>query len=126
MLLPLSPSPPRQLPSNPVVVDKATNPEVDSFSGFWDNLHRSQTSLNEELRAKGVTDVYVCGIAYDYCVGEMAMGLGGWGYWGQGVTGGWEGARRSRGLRVKAVTGLVYEFPLHPEHTHPMCDLKSH
>lgn len=31
----------------------------------------SDTTLCAQLKLKGVTDVYVCGIAYDVCVGEF-------------------------------------------------------
>ena len=47
--------------------------EVDSYSGFWDNNHRSATDLESMLRARAITDVYVCGLAYDYCVGFSAL-----------------------------------------------------
>lgn len=30
----------------------------------------SDTTLCAQLKNKGVTDVYTCGIAYDVCVGE--------------------------------------------------------
>ena len=30
-----------------------------------------QTELESLVRSKGVTDVFVCGIAYDVCVGEF-------------------------------------------------------
>ena len=31
------------------------------------------TELEDILRSKGVTDVYVCGLATDYCVGYTAL-----------------------------------------------------
>ena len=49
---------------------KGTNPDIDSYSAFWDNSKLSQTSLVSEMKSKGVTDVYVCGLAYDVCVGK--------------------------------------------------------
>ncbi|CAG7726422.1 unnamed protein product [Allacma fusca] len=51
---------------------KGTNPEVDSYSAFWDNSKLSATALSSELMGKGVTDCYICGIATDYCVGATA------------------------------------------------------
>lgn len=53
-------------------VYKGTNPEVDSYSVFWDNKKLSDTSLCSLLKQKGISDVYVCGLAYDVCVGEFA------------------------------------------------------
>ncbi|XP_047994001.1 uncharacterized protein LOC125232396 [Leguminivora glycinivorella] len=52
-----------------VKVYKGTNPEVDSYSVFWDNKKLSDTTLSHELRARGATDIYICGLAYDVCVG---------------------------------------------------------
>lgn len=50
------------------VVRKGTDPEIDSYSGFFDNGHRKSTGLEDYLRQEGVTDVYVAGLATDYCV----------------------------------------------------------
>jgi nicotinamidase/pyrazinamidase len=47
---------------------KGTNPEIDSYSGFYDNGHQKSTGLVDYLRGKGVTQVYVAGLAGDYCV----------------------------------------------------------
>ncbi|XP_058795710.1 nicotinamidase isoform X1 [Phymastichus coffea] len=56
-----------------VKVYKGTNPEVDSYSVFWDNKKLSETSLSSQLQERGVTDIYVCGVAYDVCVGATAI-----------------------------------------------------
>lgn len=50
------------------VVHKGTNPNVDSYSAFFDNQKLGHTNLEEVLRSAGITDVYVCGIATDVCV----------------------------------------------------------
>jgi nicotinamidase/pyrazinamidase len=55
------------------VFTKGTDPAIDSYSGFFDNGHRKSTGLGEYLRARGVTDVYVCGLATDYCVKFTAL-----------------------------------------------------
>jgi nicotinamidase/pyrazinamidase len=55
------------------VFQKGTDPAIDSYSGFFDNGHRKSTGLGEYLRARGVTDVYVCGLATDYCVKFTAL-----------------------------------------------------
>lgn len=47
---------------------KGTDPEVDSYSGFFDNGHRKSTGLGGYLRSKGITEVYLAGLAADYCV----------------------------------------------------------
>lgn len=46
---------------------------LDSYSGFYDNAHRNNTGLDAYLKAKGVKEVYVCGLAADYCVYFTAM-----------------------------------------------------
>ncbi|XP_037730131.1 uncharacterized protein LOC119560647 isoform X2 [Drosophila subpulchrella] len=56
-----------------IKVYKGTNPEVDSYSVFWDNKKLSDTTLNAQLKMKGATDIYVCGLAYDVCVGATAV-----------------------------------------------------
>lgn len=50
------------------VFQKGTDPAIDSYSGFFDNGHRRGTGLAEYLKSIGVTDVFVCGLATDYCV----------------------------------------------------------
>jgi len=47
---------------------KGTNPEIDSYSGFYDNGHLKSTGLADYLRGKGVTDIYLVGLAGEYCV----------------------------------------------------------
>ena len=52
------------------VVHKGINPEVDSYSAFFDNAKLGKTSLEEMIKEEEVADVYVCGIATDVCVGK--------------------------------------------------------
>lgn len=52
---------------------KGSHPDTDSYSAFWDNLKRSETSLHSELRNRGITTVFVCGLAYDVCVSFTAL-----------------------------------------------------
>lgn len=47
---------------------KGTDPQIDSYSGFYDNGYRKATGLAGYLRARGITDVFVSGLAADYCV----------------------------------------------------------
>jgi nicotinamidase/pyrazinamidase len=55
------------------VFRKGTDPNVDSYSGFFDNGRRASTGLGEYLNEQGVTAVYVCGLATDYCVKHTAL-----------------------------------------------------
>ena len=50
------------------VVRKGYNPAVDSYSGFYENDHRTVTGLAGLLRDREVKRVFLCGLAYDYCV----------------------------------------------------------
>jgi nicotinamidase/pyrazinamidase len=52
---------------------KGTDPEIDSYSGFYDNGHRKSTGLAGYLREKDATEVYVSGLAGDFCVYLTAM-----------------------------------------------------
>jgi len=55
------------------VFQKGTDPGIDSYSGFFDNGHRKATGLGDYLKSKGVTDVFVAGLATDYCVKFTAL-----------------------------------------------------
>jgi len=55
------------------VFQKGTDPNIDSYSGFFDNAHRRSTGLGDYLKARGVTGVYICGLATDYCVKFSAL-----------------------------------------------------
>ena len=55
------------------VVRKGTDPRIDSYSGFFDNGHRKATGMDELLRSLGVTDVWLAGLATDYCVKYTAL-----------------------------------------------------
>lgn len=52
---------------------KGTDPEIDSYSGFFDNAHKHATGLDQYLRHKGIAEIFVCGLAYDYCVRFTAL-----------------------------------------------------
>ena len=50
-------------------------PDIDSYSAFFDNQKLSKTALEEIIKKEVVSDVYVCGIATDVCVGKEEVGL---------------------------------------------------
>lgn len=50
------------------VFRKGMDPEIDSYSGFYDNGHKKTTGLAGYLREKGAGDLYFCGLAGDICV----------------------------------------------------------
>ena len=51
---------------------KGTNPQADSYSGFFDDDGAS-TGLDAYLKSRKVTRVYICGLATDYCVKFTAL-----------------------------------------------------
>jgi nicotinamidase/pyrazinamidase len=55
------------------IFTKGEDPGIDSYSGFFDNAHRRDTGLAAYLRERGVTAVYICGLATDYCVKFTAL-----------------------------------------------------
>jgi nicotinamidase/pyrazinamidase len=55
------------------IFQKGTDPAIDSYSGFFDNGRGKATGLGDYLRAQGATDVYVAGLATDYCVKFTAL-----------------------------------------------------
>lgn len=52
---------------------KGTDPEIDSYSGFFDNGHRRATGMGDWLKDQGITRVFVLGLATDYCVKFTAL-----------------------------------------------------
>lgn len=55
------------------IIQKGTDCEIDSYSSFFDNGHRKKTELDDYLKQQNVTDVYICGLATDYCVKFTAL-----------------------------------------------------
>ena len=47
---------------------KGMDPEIDSYSAFYDNGHQTSTGLTGYLKEKGISDVHFCGLAADICV----------------------------------------------------------
>ena len=44
------------------------DPEIDSYSGFYDNGHKKSTGLSGLFKRKRCNDLYFCGLAADICV----------------------------------------------------------
>lgn len=55
------------------VIYKGTDPLVDSYSAFYDNSHRKSTGLEIFLREKGISTLFIAGLATDYCVKYSAL-----------------------------------------------------
>jgi len=55
------------------IFKKGIDPEVDSYSGFYDNGGKNSTGLSEFLKDKGITDLTIMGLAGEYCVKFTAL-----------------------------------------------------
>jgi nicotinamidase/pyrazinamidase len=55
------------------LIQKGTDPLIDSYSGFFDNARRKATGLEDYLRSEHVDQVAVMGLATDYCVKATAI-----------------------------------------------------
>ncbi len=62
-----------ELGADVTVFDKGTDPEVDSYSCFFDNAKRRSTGLDRFLKERDVRQVYLLGVATDYCVKFSAL-----------------------------------------------------
>ncbi len=56
-----------------LVVRKGFRPEIDSYSAFFENDHRTATGLAGYLRDRGVRRVWLAGLATDFCVSWSAI-----------------------------------------------------
>lgn len=52
---------------------KGTDPQIDSYSGFFDNGKKKSTGLADYLKGRGVKTVFMGGLAADFCVGFTAL-----------------------------------------------------
>jgi nicotinamidase/pyrazinamidase len=55
------------------VFKKGTDPEIDSYSGFYDNGKKRATGLADYLQDRNVDRIFLCGLATDYCVKFSAL-----------------------------------------------------
>lgn len=47
---------------------KGTDKRIDSYSAFFDNAHRRATGLYDYLESREIEEIYIAGVATDYCV----------------------------------------------------------
>jgi nicotinamidase/pyrazinamidase len=89
------------------VVQKGTDTEIDSYSGFFDNGKRKQTDMDAYLKSKGVTEVYIMGLATDYCVKYTALDAVSLGYKTFLMEDGCRGVNLNEGDVEKAIDEMV-------------------
>ena len=56
-----------------LIIRKGTNPLVDSYSAFLENDRKTETGLRFYLQGLSLTDLYLTGLATDYCVYYSAL-----------------------------------------------------
>ena len=55
------------------MIRKGFRRDVDSYSAFFENDHRTPTGLGGYLKERGCTRVVLAGLATDFCVHYSAM-----------------------------------------------------
>jgi nicotinamidase/pyrazinamidase len=55
------------------VFHKGIERNIDSYSTFFDNAHRRHTGLADYLKTRSIKDIYLMGLALDYCVKYSAL-----------------------------------------------------
>jgi nicotinamidase/pyrazinamidase len=56
-----------------LIVRKGLRRGMDSYSAFFENDRRTDTGLRHYLKGLGVREVFLCGLALDYCVCASAL-----------------------------------------------------
>ncbi len=56
-----------------LILRKGMNENLDSYSAFFENDKETPTGLKGYLDDHNITDVYLCGLAFDWCVFFSAM-----------------------------------------------------
>ena len=57
-----------QVPHASLVLRKGTDRTIDSYSTFYENDRRTPTGLVGYLRERGLTRLFLAGLAFDFCV----------------------------------------------------------
>ena len=61
------------IPHAQLIIRKGYHNEIDSYSTFVAADGKTKTGLTSYLQERGLNDVYVCGLATDFCVGWSAI-----------------------------------------------------
>ena len=56
-----------------LLLRKGMSRELDSYSAFFENDHRTDTGLRHYLKGMKVRELFICGLATDYCVRASAL-----------------------------------------------------
>jgi nicotinamidase/pyrazinamidase len=55
-----------------LVLRKGIHRDIDSYSAFYENDHKTSTGLAGYLRERGLKTLFFAGLAFDFCVGFSA------------------------------------------------------
>ncbi|CAF1595421.1 unnamed protein product [Didymodactylos carnosus] len=58
---------------NHIFIFKGKRSDIDSYSAFWSNQKLTKTDLDEKLKERNIRNVYIVGLATDYCVSATAL-----------------------------------------------------
>lgn len=61
------------IPHAELILRKGLSTEIDSYSAFLENDHATPTGLAGYLRERGLKRLFLCGLAYDFCVRFSAI-----------------------------------------------------
>jgi len=61
------------LPQAELILRKGYDPDIDSYSAFFENDRSTPTGLAGYLAERALTRVFLAGLAYDFCVGYSAL-----------------------------------------------------
>jgi nicotinamidase/pyrazinamidase len=61
------------IPHAELILRKGFRRPIDSYSAFLENDHATPTGLAGYLRERGITQLYLAGLAFDYCVRFSAI-----------------------------------------------------
>ncbi|HEY5055222.1 MAG TPA: bifunctional nicotinamidase/pyrazinamidase [Acidobacteriaceae bacterium] len=61
------------VPHAELIARKGCRKEIDAYSAFLENDHKTPTGLAGYLRDHGIRRLFLCGLAYDYCVRYSAI-----------------------------------------------------
>ncbi len=56
-----------------LVLRKGFRPQIDSYSAFYENDHRTATGLAGYLRERDLSELHFVGLAHDFCVAWSAV-----------------------------------------------------
>lgn len=56
-----------------LMLRKGLNKNIDSYSAFFENDRETSTGLDGYFKSKNIQNLYICGLAFDFCVFYTAI-----------------------------------------------------